>query len=118
MAPESCCGHRYLREHARGIAGKSQLFINAYAKALEVIPRQLCDNSGLDATDVLNVLRQKHALKDGSGSNFGVDVSSGQPQTTQLVSHSSEAGTWIAASGSARNIHLYSCPVVQDTCIL
>jgi T-complex protein 1 subunit eta len=25
---------RYLREHARSIAGKSQLFMNAYAKAL------------------------------------------------------------------------------------
>lgn len=29
---------RYLRQHARNIAGKSQLFINSYAKALEVIP--------------------------------------------------------------------------------
>ncbi|KAL7258241.1 hypothetical protein ACSBR1_004373 [Camellia fascicularis] len=38
-------------------------FINSYAKALEVIPRQLCDNAGFDATDVLNKLRQKHALQ-------------------------------------------------------
>ncbi|RYF44038.1 MAG: hypothetical protein EOO38_18360 [Cytophagaceae bacterium] len=51
---------RYLREHARSIAGKSQLFMNAYAKALEVIPRQLCDNAGFDSTDILNRLRQKH----------------------------------------------------------
>ncbi|THG15136.1 hypothetical protein TEA_005496 [Camellia sinensis var. sinensis] len=56
---------RYLRQHARTIAGKSQLFINSYAKALEVIPRQLCDNAGFDATDVLNKLRQKHALQSG-----------------------------------------------------
>ena len=70
---------RYLRDHARTIAGKSQLIINAYAKALEVIPRQLCDNSGFDATDVLNKLRQKHALKDGSGKHFGVDVNGGKP---------------------------------------
>ncbi|KAK7338915.1 hypothetical protein VNO77_19549 [Canavalia gladiata] len=27
-----------------------------------VIPRQLCDNAGFDATDALNKLRQKHAL--------------------------------------------------------
>lgn len=27
----------------------------------QVIPRQLCDNAGFDATDVLNKLRQKHA---------------------------------------------------------
>ena len=76
--------HRFLRDHARTIAGKSQLFINAYAKALEVIPRQLCDNSGFDATDVLNKLRQKHALKDGSGKNFGVDVTGGNQLLAML----------------------------------
>ncbi|MQL90140.1 hypothetical protein Taro_022716 [Colocasia esculenta] len=66
---------RYLRQHARTIAGKSQLFINAYAKALEIIPRQLCDNAGFDATDVLNKLRQKHAT--GEGLNYGVDINTG-----------------------------------------
>jgi hypothetical protein len=44
---------------------------------MQVIPRQLCDNAGFDATDVLNKLRQKHALADGSGRNYGVDVNSG-----------------------------------------
>ncbi len=58
---------RALREHARTIPGKAQLFINSYAKALEVIPRQLCDNAGFDATDVLNKLRQKHALPESAG---------------------------------------------------
>ena len=52
----------YLREHSHTIAGKEQLLISAYAKALEVIPRQLCDNAGFDATNILNKLRQKHAL--------------------------------------------------------
>ena len=28
---------------------------------MQIIPRQLCDNAGFDATDVLNKLRQKHA---------------------------------------------------------
>ncbi|XP_071723299.1 T-complex protein 1 subunit eta isoform X2 [Rutidosis leptorrhynchoides] len=68
---------RYLRHHARSIAGKSQLFINSYAKALEVIPRQLCDNAGFDATDVLNKLRQKHALASGEGAAYGVDINTG-----------------------------------------
>ncbi|KAK1326928.1 T-complex protein 1 subunit alpha [Acorus calamus] len=66
---------RYLRHYARDIAAKSQLFINSYAKALEVIPRQLCDNAGFDATDVLNKLRQKHA-SDG-GAHYGVDINTG-----------------------------------------
>ncbi|KAA3463142.1 T-complex protein 1 subunit eta [Gossypium australe] len=68
---------RYLRQHARTIAGKSQLFINSYAKALEVIPRQLCDNAGFDATDVLNKLRHKHALPSGEGAPYGVDINTG-----------------------------------------
>jgi len=50
-----------LREHARGIHGKQQLIINAYARALEVIPRQIAENAGLDATTLLNKLRKEHA---------------------------------------------------------
>lgn len=52
---------KYLRVHSRTIEGKQQLIIGAFAKALEVIPRQLCDNAGFDATDILNQLRMKHA---------------------------------------------------------
>lgn len=52
---------RYLREYSQTIAGKQQLIIGAFAKALEVIPRQLCENAGFDATDLLNKLRQSHA---------------------------------------------------------
>jgi len=52
---------KYLRDYSRTIAGKEQLLIGAMAKAFEVIPRQLCDNAGFDATNILNKLRQKHA---------------------------------------------------------
>lgn len=52
---------RYLREHAKTIAGKQQLIIAAFAKALEVIPRQLCDNAGFDSVGMLNKLRSLHA---------------------------------------------------------
>eukprot|EP00890_Picochlorum_soloecismus_P001132 jgi/Picsp_1/2019/NSC_05485-R1_protein len=69
---------RRLRDYASAIPGKNQLFINAFARALEVIPRQLADNAGFDATDVLNRLRQKHAVKsDDSGRNYGIDVNNG-----------------------------------------
>lgn len=63
---------RYLRDHARQIQGKSQLIINAYAKALEIIPRQIAENAGFDATDLLNKLRQRHAQPDGTW--FGIDI--------------------------------------------
>ncbi|KAG7211813.1 hypothetical protein KM043_011044 [Ampulex compressa] len=49
-----------LRDHSRITAGKEQLLIGAVARALEIIPRQLCDNAGFDATNILNKLRQKH----------------------------------------------------------
>jgi T-complex protein 1 subunit eta len=52
---------RYLREYLREIPGKTQLVINGFAKALEAIPRTLAENSGMDSTNVLNKLRQKHA---------------------------------------------------------
>ncbi|PIK50813.1 putative T-complex protein 1 subunit eta [Apostichopus japonicus] len=52
---------KYLRDVSRTIPGKQQILIGAYAKALEIIPRQLCDNAGFDATNILNKLRQKHA---------------------------------------------------------
>ncbi len=65
---------RFLREYLRKISGKTQLVINGFAKALEIIPRQLADNSGMDSTDVLNKLRQKHAQEGEDGTWFGVDV--------------------------------------------
>ncbi|ODV63228.1 chaperonin-containing T-complex subunit CCT7 [Ascoidea rubescens DSM 1968] len=52
---------KYLRNYSKKIAGKQQLIIAAYAKALEIIPRQLCENAGFDGTDLLNKLRMAHA---------------------------------------------------------
>mmetsp|Transcript_50562 Transcript_50562/g.120353 ORF Transcript_50562/g.120353 Transcript_50562/m.120353 type:complete len:562 (-) Transcript_50562:93-1778(-) len=65
---------KFLRGYARTIYGKAQLIINAYAKALEVIPRQLSDNAGFDSTDILNRLRQKHSAGGEEGRWYGVDV--------------------------------------------
>ena len=48
---------RFLREHVLTIRGKEQMVVSAFAKAMEIIPRQLSDNSGMDSTDVLNRLR-------------------------------------------------------------
>jgi T-complex protein 1 subunit eta len=64
---------RYLREYARTISGKQQLVINYYARALEVIPMTLAQNSGADGTNILNQLRQKHVGAGPEGRWFGVD---------------------------------------------
>uniref|UniRef100_A0A060T8Z9 T-complex protein 1 subunit eta n=1 Tax=Blastobotrys adeninivorans TaxID=409370 RepID=A0A060T8Z9_BLAAD len=62
---------RHLREYSKTIAGKQQLIIGAFARALEVIPRQLCDNAGFDGTDILNKLRMEHAQgKTWAGVDF------------------------------------------------
>ncbi|XP_037074238.1 T-complex protein 1 subunit eta-like [Pollicipes pollicipes] len=63
---------RHLRQHARTVAGKEQLLMDCLARALEIIPRQLCDNAGFDSTNILNKLRHTHAQEGGMW--FGVDI--------------------------------------------
>lgn len=62
---------RFLRDHAKTIAGKQQLLVLAYAQAFEAIPRQLCDNAGFDSIDILTQLRKRHAIGEVWA---GVDV--------------------------------------------
>ncbi|KAJ1929415.1 T-complex protein 1 subunit eta, partial [Linderina macrospora] len=65
---------RFLRDTARGIEGKQQLVLTAVAKALEVIPRQLCENAGFDTTDFITQLRARHAQDPEKFKWFGVDI--------------------------------------------
>jgi len=62
-----------LRDYSRTVEGKQQPIIAAFAKALEIIPRQLCENAGFDSTSVLNELRSVHATS-GEGLWYGVDI--------------------------------------------
>jgi len=68
---------RYLRDKTREIRGKQQMVVSCYARALEIIPRQLADNSGMDSTDILNKLRQLHAQDEEAGRWMGVNVLEG-----------------------------------------
>ncbi|MDO8624654.1 MAG: thermosome subunit beta, partial [Candidatus Diapherotrites archaeon] len=61
-----------LREFAKTIGGREQLAIEAFAEALEIIPRTLAESAGMDPIDTLVGLRSKHSAKDGKA--FGVDV--------------------------------------------
>ncbi|KAI0004748.1 chaperonin Cpn60/TCP-1 family [Xylariaceae sp. FL0662B] len=49
--------HRFADTQLRN---KQQSIVKSFAKVLEIIPRQLCDNAGFDATDILNKLRVEH----------------------------------------------------------
>jgi len=54
---------RELRKFAEGFSGREQLAINAFADALEVIPRSLAESGGLDPIDTLVALRAAHEQK-------------------------------------------------------
>jgi T-complex protein 1 subunit eta len=66
---------RCLNEKAMRLDGKSQLIIQAYATALESIPRALANNAGFDSFEILNKLRTAH-VKPG-GEWMGVDIENG-----------------------------------------
>ena len=48
---------RYLRHYARSVTGKTQYIVNSFAKALEVIPRTIAENAGLNSIEIMNKLR-------------------------------------------------------------
>jgi thermosome len=49
-----------LQEYAATLEGREQLAVKAYAEALEIIPRTLAENAGLDPIDMLMELRAQH----------------------------------------------------------
>lgn len=66
-----------LRDYADSVGGREQLAINAFADALEIIPRTLAENAGYDPIDTLVDLRNKH---DDGETWAGIDVTSGKSQ--------------------------------------
>jgi thermosome len=64
-----------LKEWAPSLGGREQLAAEAFATALEVIPRALAENSGLDPIDILVELRKAH--EEGK-KTYGVNVFEGK----------------------------------------
>ena len=54
-----------LRKYATSVGGREQLAIENFADAIEVIPKTLAENGGLEAIDVLVELRAAHEKTDG-----------------------------------------------------
>ena len=65
---------RDLRTFAETVGGREQMAIEAFASALEIIPRTLAENAGLDPVTTLIELRKAHA--DGQ-SHAGINVYEG-----------------------------------------
>jgi len=64
-----------LSKYATKIGGREQLAIEAFAKAMEIIPRSLAENAGLNAIDLLVQLKADH---EKGHSKMGLDVIDGR----------------------------------------
>ena len=103
-APETELSLR-LREYAATVGGRAQLAIEAFATSMEVIPRTLAENAGLDAIDILVEMRAAH---EAGKKTFGVNTDTGKPSDmikegvveplrvkTQAISSAAEAAVMI-----------------------
>jgi len=74
---------KQLREYAETVGGRESLAINAFADAVEIIPRTLAENAGLDPIDILVQLRAAH--DKANGIVVGLDVFSGKTTDTSKL---------------------------------
>ena len=65
-----------LREYSASVGGREQLAIEKFAEAIEIIPRTLSENAGLDSIGILISLKKEHT---NGRKNMGVDVVKGKP---------------------------------------
>ncbi|KAL1928429.1 hypothetical protein VTP01DRAFT_2785 [Rhizomucor pusillus] len=66
--------NKRLQAVAAKTPGLNQHAIKKFAEALEVVPRTLCDNAGMEATAVLSRLYAAHYQEGDDGATVGVDV--------------------------------------------
>ena len=66
-----------IRKEAPKYPGREQLAMIAFAESLEMIPRTLAENAGLEPVEILTELRTKHEKGDHG---YGVEVISGKVQ--------------------------------------
>ncbi|MBS3097383.1 TCP-1/cpn60 chaperonin family protein [Candidatus Woesearchaeota archaeon] len=66
---------KQLRKYAESLSGREQLAVQAFADAVEVIPRTLAENAGIDPIDILTELKAAHDKKQKWA---GIDVFKGK----------------------------------------
>ena len=64
-----------LRKYADSLSGREQLAVQAFANSIEIIPRTLAENAGIDPIDILTELKSQH---DKGKKWAGVDVFTGK----------------------------------------
>ena len=80
-APEAYVS-RKLHKFAETLVGREQLAVQAFANALEVIPRTLAENAGLDPIDIVVALRNEH---ESGNFKAGVDVFEGKVKNMEGI---------------------------------
>ena len=94
-----------LRDYAPTVGGREQMAIEAFANAIEIVPKTLSENAGLDPIDMMLEVRNHHKKGD---KNAGIDVLHGKVSdmlkssvveplrvSLQEIEASSEAATMI-----------------------
>jgi len=67
---------KQLRDYATKVGGREQLAIEAFADSLEIVPKTLAENAGLEPIDILVGLRSAH--EKPKGEVWGVNVYTGK----------------------------------------
>ncbi|MCL2358257.1 MAG: TCP-1/cpn60 chaperonin family protein [Nitrososphaerota archaeon] len=74
-----------LRKYATKVGGREQLAVEAFADAVEVIPRTLAENAGLEPIDIIVELRSVHDKDDGKFKGLNVFTGKLQDSITNGV---------------------------------
>jgi len=69
-----------LRKYANKVGGREQLAIEAFAEAMEIVPRALTENAGFEPIDTLIELRSAHDNEEGKFE--GLNVFTGKVQNS------------------------------------
>jgi thermosome len=91
-----------LKDWAPTLGGREQLAVEAFASALEIIPKTLAENAGIDPIDVLVELKSAH---ERGNKHAGVDIESGKVidmkgagviEPLRIKTHAIESATEVA----------------------
>jgi chaperonin GroEL (HSP60 family) len=117
LEAELACG---LRRAARSIDGREQLAFEAFADALDRIPRTLAERAGVDPVDALISLRTAHDAGDqwtgiGAGGDFVDALEAGVVEPVemkrQVLSSATEATTLVLRIDDVLTVHELSASV-------
>ncbi|MFX1365179.1 MAG: thermosome subunit beta [Promethearchaeota archaeon] len=92
-----------IRDYANEIGGKEQLAVNAFALALEEIPKTLIKNAGLEEIEKLTELRAAHKTTDDKWigidtitNTIGNNFKKGIVEPAELINHIIKSGSELA----------------------